>query len=235
MATLASRFQTATPIERWALANAVGLLVATGSALWIGALWPLLVGGIGFLAILVVVMRDRWTPQGHFGSANGVTALRVGLLAGLPAAASQGPLWLLPLSLLILAADGLDGWLARRRTLTSEFGVFFDKEADSFFLLLLCGIAVFEGRLPAWILGAGLLRYGFVLVLFLVPSPKTTESRSTVGRYAYGLMVGALLTAFLPYPAVYRPLVLLATGVLLFSFAQSLWRIVPKRQALGES
>lgn len=235
MATLASRFRTSTPVERWSLANAVGLLAATGSALWIEALWPLLVAGIGFLAMLVVVTWNRWTPQGHFGSANGVTALRGGLLLGLPEAASQGPLWVLPLSLLILAADGLDGWLARRRTLTSEFGVFFDKETDSFFLLLLCGIAVFEGRLPAWVLGAGLLRYGFVLVLFLVPSPDTTEARSTIGRYAYGLMVGALLTAFLPYPAVYRPLVLLTTGGLLFSFAQSLWRIVPRRQALGDS
>lgn len=228
------QFRTATPLERWSLVNAVVLLAAAAGAVWVGLLWPLLVGGVALMAALVVVARDRWTSQGHFGVANGVTAMRVGLLCGLPGAASQDPLWVIPLSLVILAADGLDGWLARQHTLASEFGASFDKETDALFLLLLSGLAAFEGRLSTWILGVGLLRYGFVLLLFVMPTPQTDAPRSTVARYAYGLMVGALLTAFLPYPDLYRPLVLLATGGLLFSFAQSVWRIVPRRQAFGE-
>lgn len=225
--------QTATPIERWSLANAIGVLVATAGATWWASPWPLLAGGAALLGALVVVARDRWTPEEQFGSANTVTALRLGLLGVLPPAAASGPVPLIGLGLLILASDGLDGWLARRGDLTSEFGAFFDKETDALFLLMLCALAAFRGRLPVWILGAGLLRYGFVLVLFVVPPADTTEERATWARYTYGGMVTALLASFCPYPALYRPLVALATGALVLSFARSLWRIVPQRQPFG--
>lgn len=218
--------------ERWALVNAAGMLTAAAGTVWFHSLGPLLFTGLIMLGALVVTERGRWTPQGGFGSANTITALRVVLLALLPVAASAGATFLIPLSLLILVLDGLDGWLARRYTLSSEFGAFFDKETDALFLLLLCGVAAFQGALPLWILGAGLLRYGFVVVLFFAPVPDTTESRSTLARYVYGCMVGALLVSFLPYPLLYRPLVAVATAALLFSFGRSLWRIVPHRQAL---
>ncbi len=187
------------------------------------------------IAAFVFVARNQWTPGGRFGVANAVTALRGIFLLGLPFAATQDSLWVILLSCVVLAADGLDGWLARKQGLSSEFGAFFDKETDSFFLLLLCGLAAFEGRLPVWILGVGLLRYGFIVLLFCVPTPQQSEGQSEGARYAYGGMVGALLTSFLPYPAVYGPVVLLATGGLLLSFALSLWRIVPRRHVLGES
>ena len=113
--------------------NAVGVLAATGAAWASGTAWPLVLGGIALLGGLVVVAWARWTPGGGFGVANAVTALRAGLLGGLPVAASHGAAVLIGLSLFILATDGLDGWLARRRGLESEFGAFFDKETDALF------------------------------------------------------------------------------------------------------
>lgn len=184
---------------------------------------------------LVGIERARWTPAGAFGWANGVTALRAGLLAVLPPAASAGPEVLIGLSVLLLGLDGIDGWLARRYDLSSTFGAFFDKETDALFLLLLCGLAAFRGPLPLWILGAGLLRYGFVVVLFLLPIAQKTEARSSWARYVYGCMVGALLASFLPYPSLWRPLVAVATAALLVSFGRSLWGIVAPEWALGES
>ena len=226
----------ATPVERWSLVNAIAVLVATAGAVWTSTVWPiLLVGGAG-LAGFVVVAWGRWTPQGGFEAANAVTAVRASLLAGLPFAAGVGPSVVVGIGLVVLAADGLDGWLARRGDLTSEFGAFFDKETDALFLLLLCPLAAFEGRLPLWVLGAGLLRYGFVPLLFLLPSPQHTEDRSSWARYIYTGTVLAVLTAFLPLPPVlYQPLVALATGALVLSFARSLWRIVPRRQPFGRS
>lgn len=221
--------------ERWALVNAIVMLATAGGAVWVRTVLPLLVVGLVMLGGLVVIERRHWTDPGYFGPANSVTALRVGILGLLPIAMSMGPAFLIALGLLFLLLDGLDGWVARRYALASEFGAFFDKESDAFFLLLLCGLAAFRGSLPVWILGAGLLRYGFVLALFLLPTPQTTESRSTAARYVYGLMVGALLVSFLPYPALYRPLVVGATAALLLSFGRSLWRIVPQRQALSGS
>lgn len=211
------------------------MLAAGGGAAWLGTLLPLLVVGLAMLGGLVATERTRWTPRGGFGFANWITAVRVGLLGLLPVAASGGTAVLFALCLLFLGLDSLDGWLARRHTLSSEFGAFFDKETDSLFLVLLCGLAAFRGPLPVWILGAGLLRYGFVVLLFLLPVPEKTESRSTTARYVYGFMVGALLASFLPYPVLYRPLVAAATAALLCSFGHSLWRIVPHREALGGS
>ena len=210
--------------------NALGILLGTGGAVWMGSAWPLLLTGGGLLGALAVVARPHWTPQGTFGAANSVTALRAGLLGLLPSAAATDPSLLVGLSLTIFAADGLDGWLARRGDLESEFGAFLDKETDALFLLLLCALAAFEDRLPVWILGAGLLRYVFVPLLFLLPAPKKTEERSTWARYVYSGMVLALLTSFLPYPLLYEPLVALASGALVLSFGRSLRRIVPRRQ-----
>ena len=231
--TLTARLTDATPIERWSLANAGVVLGAAALAWGLGTLVPLLGGGVGMLGALVLVAWGRWSPEGRFGAANLVTAVRLGGLLLLPVAAEAGPLLLIGASLALLLADGLDGWLARRRDLASEFGAFFDKETDALFLLLLCALAATRGRLPDAILLAGLLRYAFVPLLFLFPLPSRTEDRFNAARYAYAAMVGALLTSFLPIPALYQPLVAGASVGLLASFGRSLWRIVRHRRSLG--
>lgn len=223
--------ENANVLEWWSLANAAGVIAVTVLSGWVGQAWPLLVGGAGLLGALIVSMRGQWTPDGGFGVANLVTLMRVGLLALMPPAASAGADVLIGLSLLILATDGLDGWLARKRGQSSEFGAFFDKESDALFLLALCGLAAFRGRLPLWILGAGLLRYVFVILLFLVPPSEKTEERTNLARYVYGGMIAALLFSFLPYPSLYRPVVVGATTLLAVSFGRSLWTAVPRRQA----
>jgi len=210
------------------------LLATAGAGVWQSP-WPLLGGGGVLLAGLVVMARGDWTPHGPFGPANWVTGARAVLLAGLPLAAEHGGAAVLGGSLLFVAGDGLDGWLARRTGQASAFGAFFDKETDALFLLLLCALAAFEGRLSLWILGVGLLRYGFVVVVFLLDPPDKTEDRSTLARYLYGTMVAALLFSFLPYPRLYRPLVGLAAGGLAVSFGRSLWGIVSREQAFGEA
>lgn len=210
------------------------MLVAAAIAFWFHTSWPLLLIGGGLLVGLVVVAWGRWTPDGSIGAANAVTALRVGLLGLLPPAANGGGGLVIGLSLLILVTDGVDGWLARRRNTAAEFGAFFDKESDALFLLVLCGVAAFHERVALWVVGTGLLRYVFVLVLFLVQPSEKTEERSTVARYVYGGMVTALLLSFLPYPTLYRPVVFLAAAALAASFAVSFWRIVPRRETFGQ-
>lgn len=221
-------FHSATPIERWSLLNAVGMLGGTGAAIWAESVWLLLGVGGALLAGLLWVARGRWTRTDRFGGANTITVLRVVLLGGLPPAAAMGGWGAVAVGVVFLLADGLDGWWARRRGLMSEFGAFFDKEADALFLLVLCALSAFEGHLPVWIVGIGLLRYGFVVLLFLVQSPTKTEARFSFARYAYGAMVSALLCSFLPYPRLYEPFVALAAGALLLSFAWSTVQVVIK-------
>lgn len=209
------------------------MLGAAAGAVWTTSVWPLLGSGGGLLAGLVWATRSQWTASGTFGGANAVTALRVLLLGALPSLAAAGGWGPVVLGGVFLAADGLDGWWARRRGLASEFGAFFDKEADALFLLVLCALSAFEGHLPLWVLGIGLLRYGFVVLLFLVQPPEKTESRFSFARYAYGAMVGALLCSFLPYPWLYEPLVALAAGALVLSFARSTVQVVGRAGTEG--
>lgn len=200
------------------------MIGATGLAMLLRHSAPLLIG-LGSLAGLIVRARRRWTPHGEFGRANAVTLARASLLLGLPAVSAR-PFVLVGLSLLFLAADGIDGWLARRDNATSTFGAFFDKEADALFVLLLCVIAVLTDRLPFWMIGVGLLRYAFVVAVFLLDPPEKTEPRSSWGRYVHGSMVGTLLLVFLPLPAIVHGLVYGAAAALLVSFGHSFQQIL---------
>lgn len=227
--SLATRLRAATTIEQWSLVNAVVMLGATGAVLWTQVLWPLLAIGCLSLLGLIVVARERWTPSGRFGWANRTTALRLGALGLLPVLPPDATWTVVALGLTVLAADGVDGWLARRLDLSSEFGEFFDKETDTLFLLLLCVLTAFRGALPVWIVGLGILRYVFVMTLFALQPHASKEERSSVAQYIYVSVVVALLAAFLPYPSVYQPLVLVATGALLYSFGRDFVWIVRLR------
>lgn len=213
--------------------NALGMLVATGVAGWVWSLWPLLVVGGGLLGALILGSWRRWTPDGAFGAANAVTALRTAGLVAVPAVVGS-PEGLVALGSGLLLADGVDGWLARRRNRTSTFGAFFDKEADALFLLVLCAAAVAEGRVPVWVIGAGLLRYTFVLTVFGLDLPEKTEQRVSLARYIYAAMVCALFLSFLVDPAWGRPLVACTTIALIGSFGRSLWGMMPRRSAARE-
>ena len=162
-------------------------------------------------------MRHRWTPRGGFGLANGLTALRLLVIASLP-------LWpwadgvalpvLAALGFLLLLGDGLDGWVARQRGESSPFGAFLDKETDAFFLLMLCLLVVdLQGYTMALVL-VGLLRYLFAIALYLGDPPAGSEPRSPAARYLYVTMMVVLLTAFLPIP-VLPPLLIGLVGVTL--------------------
>jgi len=123
------------------------------------------------LAILLLCLSPLLPghlPQRRFGPANQVTLVRAvlaALLAGLvgrpeTVTAHGGPIGIMVALMLIL--DGLDGWLARRTRMQSAFGARFDMEVDAFFILILTILIYQSGRTGAWILLAGLMRYGFV-------------------------------------------------------------------------
>ncbi|RJP78823.1 MAG: CDP-alcohol phosphatidyltransferase [Candidatus Zixiibacteriota bacterium] len=208
---------------RWSAVHATLLLAAAGLGLGLGRPWLIVpAAGLSFAA-LILAGRGRWTPRGTFGRANSVTALRLtGILAlGLAAPLLPGTA-VAAAGLILTALDLLDGWLARLRGEAGEFGAFFDKEADAFFVLLLCAALYAQERLGAWILVPGLLRYLFTLALHLLPARSGQERRSRRGRWVFALLVAALLICFLPCPAVYRPLAVTATVTLMTSFAADL-------------
>ena len=119
----------------------------------------------------------------------------------------------------LLAADGLDGWLARRNHQDSEFGEYFDKETDAFFLLLLCILAVVYERLGPWILIIGLLRYVFVITVHALRPLVRKEQKTGRARIIYMLTMVSLLAVFLPYSKFCKPLAAALAAGLTLSFA----------------
>jgi phosphatidylglycerophosphate synthase len=211
---------------RWSEGNATAMAAVTLATTAGLPLWLLSLCGLLSFSLLLYRCRRRWTPAGRFGLANTVSVLRLSGMFVLP--------WLVPLQivycgLILLAMDGVDGWIARRTGLAGEFGEFIDKESDAFFTLMLC---VLLYRLPEgfgpWILLPGLLRYLFVLFIKFARPPELKEQRSAKGRWIFFFTMLTLLFSFAAYPGYldyYRPLAVLMTLVLAYSFAESLYLI----------
>ncbi len=208
---------------RWSAGNAAAITAVTLATAAGLPLWLLSWCGLLSFSMLLYRCRRRWTPCGRFGPANAISLLRLSGVFVLP--------WLTPVQvacagLILLAMDGVDGWVARRTGLSGEFGEFFDKESDAFFMLVLCLLLY---RLPdgfgAWILLPGLLRYLFVLFVKFAKPPELKEQRSMKAGWISVCTMLTLLCAFAAYPgylAYCRPLAGLMTLVLAYSFAESL-------------
>jgi len=168
---------TDTPVRRFATLAPLGLalIVALGAWLFGAAGGLALVGALAvFLAgaALALWQLHRHHPHARLGFANAVTLLRlalvstllVPLLGGTPA-----PVAIIALAIITLSLDGVDGHLARRQQLSSEFGARFDMEVDSAFALVLAALAIVVGGASWLVLLLGLPRYLFGLAGFAWP------------------------------------------------------------------
>lgn len=156
------------------IAAAVLLLVPVGGLGWRGA--AAAVAGYGVISALVLAGLAGHAPHRRFGSANAVTlaraaavALLIGILAEASAPVPTGR-WLIAAGgTASLLLDGVDGWVARRTGLSSEFGARFDMEVDALFVLVLSALVWRAGQAGGWVLTAGLMRYIFVAAGWLWP------------------------------------------------------------------
>lgn len=150
----------------------------------------------------------------------------VGVGALVAMAGSVPPVAITLFGFLLLAADGIDGWLARRQNQASLFGEYFDKETDAFLLLVVCLLLTSQEYLGPWILIAGLLRYLFVLTGRSIKGGRLNEGKSTRGRTIYIVVMALLFLCFLPFPAFHLPLALVALILLTYSFAGEFWQVI---------
>jgi phosphatidylglycerophosphate synthase len=126
-------------------------------------------------AMLVAASRAAsHHPHSRFGPANAVTSLRLALVALLAAALGEAHTAALAwtaaaLAILTSVLDGVDGWLARRSSLSSAFGARFDMETDALLILVLSALAWRWDRAGAWVLACGLMRHVFVAGAWVWP------------------------------------------------------------------
>lgn len=140
--------------------------VGLGAVAWgVGLLCGAVVG-----TLVAVGLRRAGTSP---GPADGVTLLRVVITCALAALTTESLLyqritaWFVPLTVMALLLDAADGWVARRTRSSSAFGSRFDGESDALLILVLS--VYVAPRTGAWVLSAGLARYAFAAVGWLLP------------------------------------------------------------------
>jgi len=143
---------------------AMGRLAGFGSYYAVKAALVYAVG-----AVLVWRGLAAGHPHPRFGPANRVTLGRFAIAALLAAVIGEPMLRPEPIAWTIVVVatvaavlDAVDGGLARRSGLGSDFGARFDMETDAWLTLVLCGLILHFDKAGAWVLAAGLMRYAFV-------------------------------------------------------------------------
>jgi phosphatidylglycerophosphate synthase len=171
-------------------------------------------------------------PHDRLGACNAVTLLRAAMTAGLAGLllAPTIPFWtVVTAAVTALLLDGVDGWLARRAALVSDFGARFDMEVDALLALVLALLLMATGKVSAWVILLGGMRYAYVAAGAVWPwlqgDLPPRFGRKTVCVIQIATLIGCLA------PPVTPPLTLWlaggATGLLAWSFAADilwLWR-----------
>ncbi|MEJ0008237.1 MAG: CDP-alcohol phosphatidyltransferase family protein [Steroidobacteraceae bacterium] len=176
-------------------------------------------------AVIVLIGLPGHHPFTSFGAANQVTVGRaalVALLAGLFAERADARLALLAVVVAVPVAvlDGLDGWLARRQHMASDFGARFDMETDALFIMVLAALAWQFEKVGAWVLLSGLLRYAFVGAGLAVPWLRRPLPPSLRRKCIAVVQVVTLILVIAPFvpPTVAAPIAAIGLGALAGSF-----------------
>jgi len=143
---------------------------------------------------------------------------------------------LVGISVVALALDAVDGWVARWTGTASAFGARFDGEADAFLMLVL---SVYVARsFGIWVLAIGLARYvfgaaGWVLPWMAAQLPPRYWRKVVAATQGVVLVVAASGVA--PAPVSYAALVF-ALALLVESFGRDvLWLWRRRRPATREA
>lgn len=206
-------------MSSWSFGHAILLLAGVAASLVTSeAWWYVATGSISF-CYAIATRVSQWTPAGDFGQGNSITASRLVGIIALGVFYPTNHLLFVAGCIVILLMDALDGFAARTFGEASEFGEFFDKETDAFFLLLLCLLACLHLSLGYWLLLPGLLRPIFVIVMTVFFKQIEKEYRSRFARVIYIIMVSALLAIFILPASIHIPFAASATIALCLSFA----------------
>lgn len=150
-----------------ALVAVIALAEVARAVLPLGDLYAVKAGAT-FTAVILVSFGflQSHHPFSRFGAANQITTIRA-MLVALTAALFGEPRFpelaaaAAMTSVLATALDGVDGWLARRQRIASDFGARFDMEIDALLILVLAILVSRFEKAGPWVIVSGLLRYIF--------------------------------------------------------------------------
>ena len=173
----------------------------------------------------------------RLGPADWVTLARATLAIGVAALVAESFHQPLPVTMLVsltviaLALDAVDGWVARRTRTTGVLGAQFDAEVDAFLILIL---SVYVARSAgAWVLAIGAARYAFLAAGWALPWMREPLP-PRYWRKVVAAMQGIVLTigaAHVLPPAVTQAALVAALVLLAESFGRDVWWLWRHRHA----
>ncbi|APX14120.1 hypothetical protein BWR18_19865 (plasmid) [Tateyamaria omphalii] len=157
------------------------------------------------------------------GLCNVVTLSRVAMVAFLFGAVlvPEVSAWLVfVVALATFALDGVDGWLARRAGLSSDFGARFDMETDAGLGAVIAVLLLVTGTTGVEILVLGFMRYAFVCAGVIWPALQAPLPHSIRRKAICVVQIAALiLLLFPPTPEMVGvPVATIAAVLLVWSF-----------------
>ncbi|MEM8553689.1 MAG: CDP-alcohol phosphatidyltransferase family protein [Pseudomonadota bacterium] len=199
--------------------------LAAGAALYSGAGMALVALCLVATAIFAVRGFALSYPHRQLGLCNIVTSVRAAMvcvLAGAlvaPALAVDHALVLVAIAGVALAMDGLDGFLARKTGLTSDFGAKFDVETDALISAVLALLGLLSGLAGPAVLILGFARYAFLVAIMVWPWLDGALPERFHRKAICVFQILALIYVLVP-GAVGAPFVVsLACAAVLWSFA----------------
>jgi phosphatidylglycerophosphate synthase len=219
--------QIATVLMLAALAVTVGL----GAAAWgVGVTC-----GVAINAALAYGLSrsgsDRLSPALWLTLARATLAVGVAALVADSFDQSAPVTLLVTLTVVALALDPLDGYVARRTGTTSPLGARFDGEVDAFLIGVLS--VYVAPSIGGWVLAIGAARYAFLAGELLVPwmrAPLPPRYWRKVVAATQGITLTIAAADVLP-PAVTRAVLVIALALLAESFGRDVWWLWSDRHA----
>ena len=216
----------------------VGLVASAALAsiardrLQLDALYPVIAVACFALIMLPAIRLLRGHhPFDRFGPANQITtgrAMLVALVAGFigeprhPGVAASAAI----VGLIVVALDGVDGWVARRSRMVSDFGARFDMEIDALLILVLAILVWRYDKTGPWVVLSGLLRYLFLGAGWLAPRLQQPLPPSRRRQTICIIQIVGLILAVTPIvtPPLSAALAAVALLTLCYSFlVDTLW------------
>jgi phosphatidylglycerophosphate synthase len=160
------------------------------------------------------LLPERRKPAIDNRVPSAVTAVRLGLVPLLVFLVGNGMLFYgAALFLFLLFTDFLDGYLARKRGVSSKFGTYFDVTVD--FILVFSVFMAFgsEGFYAEWVL----ILVVAVFAMFVLTGLFSNKVYDPVGKYYGSLLYGAIGLRFIFSGPVFYSVV--TVGVVVFSAA----------------
>lgn len=187
----------------------------------------------GYLAgaIFAVALIRRGYPHRVLGFGNLTTVFRMTMVAALlaPLGGIAMPWAVVALAIFALVLDGVDGALARRANLVSNFGGKLDMEIDSILALILALNVWAAGITGPWIILLGLPRYLFIVAARFMPWLDKPLPPSLSRRVICVVQVSSILGLYAPIlPGILViPVAVIVALLLIWSFGRDiiwLWR-----------